>query len=127
MTVLKICVGSSCHLKGSFEVVQQLKQLVEDHHLNDQVEMQASFCMKNCQRGVCVAVDDEIFSVSPTRFPNSSGRISCPAYKSKRLDTPVAYIQSKYICRAAYAARHIYCKKDGGIAEPLKAVSAHNC
>ena len=65
MTVLKICVGSSCHLKGSFEVVQQLKQLVEDHHLNDQVEMQASFCMKNCQRGVCVAVDDEIFSVSP--------------------------------------------------------------
>lgn len=65
MTELKICVGSSCHLKGSFEVVQQLKQLLQDTHTEDQVEMKASFCMKQCQNGVCVAIDDEIYSVSP--------------------------------------------------------------
>ncbi|MGN0383285.1 MAG: (2Fe-2S) ferredoxin domain-containing protein [Eubacterium sp.] len=60
-----ICIGSSCHLKGSRQVVEQLQQLVLDSGIQDKVEMSGTFCMGNCQNGVCVTVDDKNYSVSP--------------------------------------------------------------
>ena len=60
-----ICIGSSCHLKGSRQVVDQLKQLVADNNLGDKVELGGTFCMGKCQQGVCVTVDDKFFSVTP--------------------------------------------------------------
>ena len=60
-----ICIGSSCHIKGSRHVVQALSELVEKHNLEDKVELAGTFCMGKCQQGVCVTVDDAFFSVSP--------------------------------------------------------------
>ena len=60
-----ICIGSSCHLKGSRMVVERLQQLVEQHSLKDKVELAGTFCMGNCQQGVCVTVDDQLYSLSP--------------------------------------------------------------
>lgn len=60
-----ICIGSSCHLKGSRQVVDQLKQLVADSNLGDKVELGGTFCMGKCQQGVCVTVDGKFCSVSP--------------------------------------------------------------
>ncbi len=60
-----ICIGSSCHLKGSRQVVEQLKELVKTHHLEDRVELGGTFCMGKCTQGVCVTVDEELFSLSP--------------------------------------------------------------
>lgn len=60
-----ICIGSSCHLKGSRQVVDQLKQLVADNNLGDKVELGGTFCMGKCQQGVCVTVDGKFCSVSP--------------------------------------------------------------
>ena len=60
-----ICIGSSCHLKGSRQVVDQLQYLVREHNLGDKVELGGCFCMGECQQGVCVSVDDTVFSVSP--------------------------------------------------------------
>ncbi len=60
-----ICIGSSCHLKGSRQVVEMLQQLVAEHKLEDKVELGGTFCIGNCQQGVCVTVDGEFFSVSP--------------------------------------------------------------
>ena len=60
-----ICIGSSCHLKGSRQVVERLQTLVAEHNLKDRVELSGTFCMNNCQRGVSVTVDGELFSVSP--------------------------------------------------------------
>lgn len=65
MVELNVCIGSSCHLKGSYNVIQVFQQLVENMKLHDQVEMKAQFCMKQCQKGVSVAIGDEIYSVSP--------------------------------------------------------------
>lgn len=65
MVCINICIGSSCHLKGSYNVIQELQQLVEAQNLHDKVEMKAQFCMKQCQKGVSVEVDGEIHSVSP--------------------------------------------------------------
>lgn len=60
-----VCIGSSCHLKGSRQVVEQLQYLVSENGLQDQVELGGTFCMGKCQQGVCVNVDDQFHSVSP--------------------------------------------------------------
>ena len=60
-----ICIGSSCHLKGSRQVVERLQSLVSENSLSDVVELGGTFCMGKCQQVVCVTVDDEFFSVSP--------------------------------------------------------------
>ena len=60
-----VCIGSSCHIKGSRQVVQKLQELIAQAGLGDKIELGGTFCMGNCQKGVCVTVDDEMFSVSP--------------------------------------------------------------
>ena len=60
-----ICIGSSCHLKGSRQVVEKLQALVKEHHLEDKVELGGTFCMGDCVNGVNVTVDGEKHSVSP--------------------------------------------------------------
>lgn len=60
-----VCIGSSCHIKGSRLVVESLQELIEREGLGDRVELGGTFCMGRCQEGVCVMVDSEFHSVSP--------------------------------------------------------------
>ena len=60
-----VCIGSSCHIKGSRPVVEELQNLIAESNLGDKVELGGTFCMGRCQEGVCVTVDDQFFSVSP--------------------------------------------------------------
>ncbi len=59
--LIKICVGSSCHLKGSPEIVELLTQAVADNQLENEVTLTGSFCIGKCNRvGVTVQVDDTV-------------------------------------------------------------------
>lgn len=60
-----VCIGSSCHLKGSRRVVEGLQNLIAQNNLKEKVELGGTFCLNNCQNGVCVNVEDKTFSVSP--------------------------------------------------------------
>lgn len=60
-----VCIGSSCHIKGSRRVVEQLQYLISENGLSDKVELGGTFCMGKCQQGVCVTVDDAFHSVTP--------------------------------------------------------------
>lgn len=60
-----ICIGSSCHLKGSRQVIEGLQKLVAENNLSEKVDLCGAFCMKNCVNGVSVTVDDVLFSVKP--------------------------------------------------------------
>ena len=60
-----VCIGSSCNIKGSRQVVEELQRLIAANNLGDKVELSGTFCMGRCQEGVCVTADDEFFSVSP--------------------------------------------------------------
>ena len=60
-----VCIGSSCHIKGSRQVVEQLQELIEKNGLEEKVDLGGTFCMGKCQQGVCVSVDDAFHSVSP--------------------------------------------------------------
>ena len=54
-----VCIGSSCHIKGSRSVVEQLQNLIAGENLSDKIELGGSFCMGKCQQGVCVTVDGD--------------------------------------------------------------------
>jgi len=59
--VIQICVGSSCHLKGSSEIVELLQNAIEEHRLEAEITLAGSFCNGVCNRvGVTVQVDDDI-------------------------------------------------------------------
>jgi NADH:ubiquinone oxidoreductase subunit E len=62
---ITVCIGSSCHIKGSRQVVEQLQQLIDENNLGDKVEVGGTFCLGKCQQGVCVTVDDNFYSVTP--------------------------------------------------------------
>ena len=52
--IIQICVGSSCHIKGSAEIVELLE---------NEVTLAGSFCIGKCNRiGVTVQVDDEVYT-----------------------------------------------------------------
>ncbi len=65
MVEVKVCVGTSCHLKGSYNVLSRFIELVEARKLHEKVSLQAAFCMGSCGKGVCVDVDGEKFIVPP--------------------------------------------------------------
>ncbi|BFJ83941.1 (2Fe-2S) ferredoxin domain-containing protein [Ruthenibacterium sp. CLA-JM-H11] len=57
-----VCVGSSCHLKGSYDVIQMMKENLEKNNLTDKVNLSAAFCLGKCTHGVSVKIDDEIIT-----------------------------------------------------------------
>ena len=65
MLKITVCIGSSCHIKGSRQVVEQLQYWIAENKLGDKVELGGTFCMGKCQQGVCVTVNDAFYSVTP--------------------------------------------------------------
>ena len=60
-----VCIGSSCHIKGSRQVVERLQELIAENNIGDKVELGGTFCLGNCQNGVSVMVGEVIHSVTP--------------------------------------------------------------
>ena len=64
--LIQICVGSSCHLKGSRQVVESLQELIQKSGKADNINLNGAFCMGQCStEGVSMKVDGEYFSVKP--------------------------------------------------------------
>ena len=70
MVIVQVCVGSSCHLKGSEELVELLQKKVKAEQLEDDVILSGSFCTGRCNRsGVTVTVNDDVYTgVTPESF-----------------------------------------------------------
>ena len=70
MLIVQICVGSSCHLKGSQEIVELLQKAIEEHKIEDEVVLSGSFCIGKCNRvGVTVQVNDDVHvGITPENF-----------------------------------------------------------
>lgn len=54
-----ICIGSSCHLKGTEKVIERLQQLIKENKLINEVELCGSFCLGKCAEGVSMLIDEE--------------------------------------------------------------------
>ncbi|MDD6094318.1 MAG: (2Fe-2S) ferredoxin domain-containing protein [Clostridia bacterium] len=70
MIIVQICVGSSCHLKGSEKIVELFQSAVSEHSLEGQVALAGSFCTGKCNReGVTVTVDGVVYTgITPENF-----------------------------------------------------------
>lgn len=61
--IVQICIGSSCHIKGSHDVVELMQKAISDYKLEDEITLAGSFCTGKCNReGVTIQVDDDIYT-----------------------------------------------------------------
>lgn len=60
MIKISVCVGSSCHLKGSYQTIDLLKQYIESHPFKSSIELRAAFCLGHCTDGISIKINDEI-------------------------------------------------------------------
>ena len=70
MVTVTVCVGSSCHMKGSYQVIKTFQEIIKERGLEDKVALTASFCMGRCLDGISMQVDDE--PISHVGFANAS-------------------------------------------------------
>lgn len=64
MIKITVCIGSACHLKGSYNVITTFQNMIEEYNLGDRVELVMAFCLGHCQQAVSVQLDQETYSVS---------------------------------------------------------------
>lgn len=74
MLQVQVCVGSSCHLKGSYYIIETLQQIVKKYSLEKDIEIKAAFCLGNCTKGVSVKVDDEF--IEEVTIANAEEKLS---------------------------------------------------
>ena len=68
--IIQICVGSACHIKGSYRIVELMEKAISDYGLQDEITLAGSLCTGNCNRnGVTVLVDDTVHTgITPENF-----------------------------------------------------------
>lgn len=59
MIEVKVCVGSSCHMKGSYQVIKTFDELIKANNFEDIVKLKASFCLGGCLTGIATMVDEK--------------------------------------------------------------------
>ena len=66
MIELTVCIGTSCHLRGSEEVIKTFKKLIKSGSLEKSINLKGTFCMGRCsEENVVVSIDSEIFNTTP--------------------------------------------------------------
>lgn len=70
MLTISVCVGSACHLKGSYTIIKELQSEIAKLKIEDQIELKASFCLGHCTNAVSVKIDDgPVLSLSAGKVP----------------------------------------------------------
>lgn len=66
MITIRVCVGSACHLKGSYDVIKIFMDLIEAYKISDKIEIKGSFCLGHCSSGVSIKLEDsDVISINP--------------------------------------------------------------
>lgn len=56
-TQIRVCVGTNCFLKGSYDVLAALREAIEEEGLEGQIDLGATFCLEECNEGPGVRVN----------------------------------------------------------------------
>jgi len=59
---IAVCVGTCCYLDGSYDTLQKLMKLTETEQVQDRINLHATFCLEQCEKGPVIKVDDEIIN-----------------------------------------------------------------
>ena len=57
---IQVCVGTSCYLKGSVNLLKLLTKKIKDEGYEEQVKLRAAFCCQQCAGGPMVIIDDKV-------------------------------------------------------------------
>lgn len=57
---VRVCVGTSCFLRGSQDLLTQLIHRLPAEGLEDRVDINATFCSERCNRGPTVHIGEEV-------------------------------------------------------------------
>lgn len=64
MITIHVCIGSACHVKGSYNVINGLQRIIGDRGLSEKVTINAALCLGKCTEGVSVKIEDgDVISV----------------------------------------------------------------
>ncbi len=55
---IKVCIGSACHLKGSYEVIKEFQKVIQEKGLEDKIVLKGAFCLNHCTEAVSTTIDD---------------------------------------------------------------------
>ena len=67
--MIQVCIGSSCHLKGSERVVELFQSALAAHGIDEEVLLCGCFCAGECSNdGVTVLIDGAAYGVTPEGF-----------------------------------------------------------
>jgi NADH:ubiquinone oxidoreductase subunit E len=65
MITINVCIGSVCHINGSYNIINIIQNLINERNLEDKVTVKGAFCLGNCTKPVSVRVDEgEVVSVN---------------------------------------------------------------
>ena len=86
--IVQICVGSSCHLKGSEKLVELFQKAIEDRKLDNDITLAGSFCTGQCNRvGVTITVNDDVYTgITPETFEGFFNDKVMPALEKERTE-----------------------------------------
>lgn len=56
--VVHVCVGSACHLKGSYDVISEFKKYISSMKLQDRVKLKGAFCLNECTSAVSMKINE---------------------------------------------------------------------
>ncbi len=86
--IVQICVGSSCHLKGSEKLVELFQKAIEERKLDNDITLAGSFCTGKCNRvGVTITVNDDVYTgITPETFESFFNDKVMPALEKERAE-----------------------------------------
>lgn len=62
---IKVCIGSACHLKGSYDVIHEFQKVLKEYNLEDRITLKGAFCLNHCTEAVSTKIDEsEVFSMN---------------------------------------------------------------
>lgn len=79
--IITICIGSSCHLKGSKDIVDSLEAQIKYYNLEQYIHLTGSFCLNHCVKGVAVKLNDTVHSVTRDNVDEFFQSYVLPFYK----------------------------------------------
>jgi NADH:ubiquinone oxidoreductase subunit E len=60
MVDILVCIGSSCHVRGSYKIMNELNAMITEKNLDSKVQVQAAFCLGYCRAGVTIKVNEQL-------------------------------------------------------------------
>lgn len=61
---INVCIGSACHLKGSYDVIKEFQKVLKEYQLEDKIILKGAFCLSHCTEAVSTKIGDQIYSMN---------------------------------------------------------------